>query len=467
VDEVPITPRPVDRFRDALGADAVAEFGLRMAQARDRLGEGTVWQINSTAEGGGVAEMLQSILGYPVECGIRVRWLVIDGAGEFFELTKRLHNLLHGSPGDGGPLGAHERRQYENTLGSEADGILRLVRAGDAVVLHDPQTLGLAPDLAQRGARVVWSCHIGADEANEHTRRAWRFLLPYTAATRRQIFSRHQYRWEPLDRDAVAVIPPCIDAHAVKNQPLEDSRVAAILAAAGVIPCDVQVPPSFVRQDEQHGEITDRAELIEDAPVPSDARLVTQISRWDPLKDHRGVLAGFCEHVADRVDAHLVLAGPAAGAVSDDPESEQTLAELRAAWSAVDPDRRRHVHIACLPMNDVEQNAAIVNALQRRADVVVQKSLAEGFGLTVAEAMWKGRPTVGSSVGGIQDQIEDGVSGLLTEPSDLAAFGAAVVSLLDDGNHALALGRAARERVCAEYLAPGYLARLFALTSAA
>jgi trehalose synthase len=467
VDEIPITPQPVNSFHDALGTDAVAEFCAQMVAVRERLGERTVWQVNSTAEGGGVAEMLQSVLGYPVDCGIRVRWLVIDGGDDFFELTKRLHNLLHGSPGDGGPLTAAERQQYDDTLASEAEDILRLVRPGDAVVLHDPQTLGLAPALAQRGASVVWSCHVGADEPNEHTRRAWRFLLPYTTATGHQVFARRQYRWETLDPAGVAVIPPCIDAHSVKNQFLDEAQVSAILTAAGVVPSDASASPSFVRQDGRHSEVTDHAEMIEDGPVPADAQLVTQISRWDPLKDHRGVLTSFCENVADDVDAHLLLAGPAPDAVSDDPEGERTFAELHAAWTAVEPERRRRLHLACLPMTDVEQNAAIVNALQRRSDVVVQKSLAEGFGLTVAEAMWKGRATVGSRVGGIQDQIEHGVSGMLAEPNDLAGFGSAITSLLHDRETARELGRAARERVCAEYLAPHYLVRFLKLASAA
>jgi trehalose synthase len=458
----------LDRFRDVLGGEAVARFTEEMTTARDQLAERTVWHINSTSEGGGVAEMLQCVLGYPMDCGIRVRWLVVDGNDEFFELTKRLHHLLHGSSGDGGQIGPREQRQYESFLAAEALELEPLVRAGDAVVLHDPQTLGLAPPLAEIGATVIWSCHIGADVPNDHSRAAWRFLLPYTRATSHQVFSRGQYRWEGLDPDTVAIIPPCIDVHSVKNQPLDDAQVTAILAASGVLPDPLPTPPpSYARQDGTRGQIGAVAEMIEDAAVPPDAPLVVQISRWDPLKDHVGVLTGFCEHVAGDLDAHLILAGPAADAVSDDPESEQTLAELRDAWSRIEAERRRNVHIGCLPMSDVDENAAIVNALQRRADVVVQKSLAEGFGLTVAEAMWKARPTVGSRVGGIQDQIEDDTSGALVEPDDLAAFGAAVTALLRDRAAAARFGRAARQRVCDNYLAPRYLVDMFQLVTSA
>src|SRR5205807_4916178 len=139
--------------------------------------------------------------------------------------------------------------------------------------------------------------------------------------------------------------------------------------------------------------------------------------------------------------AHLILGGPAPGSVSDDPEEEAALREVRQAWEALGLADRRRVHLACLPMEDLDENAAIVNALQRRADVVVQKSLAEGFGLTVAEAMWKERPVVASGIGGIQDQITDGESGLLVgDPTDLDAFGRAVSELLGDAERAAEMG---------------------------
>jgi len=245
---------------------------------------------------------------------------------------------------------------------------------------------------------------------------------------------------------------------------LDDVSVAAILDAAALIPTRTDsAHAAFTRHDQTTGRVTNRASMIEDAPLPSSARLVAQISRWDPLKDHLGVLTGFCTH--GPTDAHLVLAGPDPHAISDDPESQQTLTELHAARNALDPASRRRVHLACLPMSDLDENAAIVNALQRRADVVVQKSLAEGFGLTVAEAMWKSRPTIGSRVGGIQDQIEADLSGLLIDPTDLAQFGAALTMLLRDQAAATTLGQAAHQRVCSEYLAPHHLERVLRLAA--
>jgi trehalose synthase len=456
VREVDITANPVDRFGGVLPREDMTRFTTAATDAAARLAGHHLWHLNSTAEGGGVAEMLQSILGYLKGCDVPVRWLVINGNEDFFVVTKRLHHLLHGRPGDGGPLGDAERKVYESALADELPALLDLVEAGDVAVLHDPQTLGLAPALAEAGVELLWACHIGADEANDHTRLAWEFLAPYTAHTRRQVFSRRQYAWEVLDPAEVAVIPPCIDAFSAKNEPLDDEAIRAILDAAGVIPDPAATGnPTYVARDGELGRITHRATMIEDDATPADAAVVLQVSRWDPLKDHVGVMTGFCENGPDW--AHLILAGPDPDSVSDDPEGKASLDELTGAWRELPAEQRRRVHIACLPMDDVDENAAVVNALQRRATVVVQKSLAEGFGLTVAEAMWKARPVVGSRVGGIQDQVEHDVSGVLIDPTDLAMFGKAVTALLDDPDRASEMGRRAHDRACRRYLAPCHL----------
>jgi trehalose synthase len=200
-----------------------------------------------------------------------------------------------------------------------------------------------------------------------------------------------------------------------------------------------------------------RVSAVEEAPAPIDAPLVVQVSRWDRLKDHVGVVHGFARHVRRDLGAHLLVVGPDTSSVADDPEGAEVLAENVAAWSRLPARQRASVHLLSLPVKDRLENAVVVNALQRQADVVVQKSLAEGFGLTVAEAMWKRRPVVGSRVGGIQEQIVDGRSGLLVNPVDLKAFGQAVSSLIPDVGFAQAIGHAARARVRARYLPPHFL----------
>jgi trehalose synthase len=189
--------------------------------------------------------------------------------------------------------------------------------------------------------------------------------------------------------------------------------------------------------------------------VPADVPVVVQISRWDALKDPHGVIRGFAEFVPESTGAHLVYAGPAVAAVADDPEGLEVLRQSVALWERLPDEQKRRVHLASLPMDDPAENATIVNALQRYAAVIVQKSLAEGFGLTVAEAMWKGRPVVASRIGGIETQIIHGETGLLLEdPRDLKAYADAVTGLLLDPPLAQRLGERARERVRIEFTSP-------------
>jgi trehalose synthase len=176
------------------------------------------------------------------------------------------------------------------------------------------------------------------------------------------------------------------------------------------------------------------------------------------MKDMAGVMNGFVQHVDPSLDAHLLLCGPVVTGVADDPEGAEVLNECMALWRELPHAARSRVHLACIPMADADENAAIVNAIQRHASVVVQKSLAEGFGLTVAEAMWKRQPVVASAVGGIVDQIEDGTHGLLVDdPADLPAFGRAVESLIRDRDEARRLAENGRQRVASEFLGDRHL----------
>jgi trehalose synthase len=396
--------------------------------------------------------MLVTVLAYARGAGVDARWLVVGGGPEFFTLTKRIHNRLHGSPGDGGELGAAERAVYEATLAQPAAELRALLAPDDLVILHDPQTAGLIPAVRAWGVPVVWRCHVGLDHANALAQEAWTFLEPYVLQADAYVFSREAFVWEDLDPARRAIIAPSIDAFAPKNQELEPALVQAILVAAG-LRTGRSGPARFRRLDGSEGEVRRRAHMVEERPLDAGERHVLQVSRWDSLKDPLGVIAGFADHVARCTDAHLVYAGPDVMAVADDPEGAGVFGAARELWHTLPAAVRERVHLALLPMEDAEENAVIVNALQRDAAVVVQKSLAEGFGLTVAEAMWKSRPVVASRIGGIQDQIEDGRSGiLLDDPRDLEAYGAAVRALLEDPARAAAMGRAAHERVRDRFL---------------
>ena len=455
--EVGISSLPLSRFRSVLAADEFADVCARMDRGRALLSDRTVWNVSSTAHGGGVAEMLVSLLGYARGASIDARWMVIGGNKTFFTLTKRIHNRLHGFSGDGGPLGEVERLDYEATLSPNARALCTLIAPGDAVILHDPQTAGLIGPLRALGVPVVWRCHVGVDTPNDLVRGAWRFLEPYVQRADAVVFSRAAFVWENVEMTRTEIITPTIDVFSPKNQAMDEHTIEAILGAAGLRhggnPTDARA--EFVRMDGVHDVVHRRARTIEEQALQPEDAYVLQVSRWDALKDPHGVIAGFAEHIAPCTDVHLVYAGPAVDAVSDDPEGAAVLDQAHAQWKALPSDLRARIHLALLSMEDAEENGAVVNALQRGADIVVQKSVAEGFGLTVAEAMWKARPVVASRLGGIQDQIEHGRSGvLLDDPHDLRAFGTAVTGLLHDHGAAAAMGQAARERVRERFLAP-------------
>jgi trehalose synthase len=452
----------VARLAPLVGADRLSSLKQFAEGARAALAGRAFIHVNSTAAGGGVAEMLAPLLAYKRGLGIDARWLVIQGDRTFFEITKRIHNGIHGVPGDAGPLGAQEHRHYERVLRENASELLTLVRAEDVVVLHDPQTAGLAGVLADAGAHVIWRCHIGCDAQNEWTRRAWGFLRTYLDGVESYVVSRASFAPPSADPARVHVIPPSIDAFSAKNQQMSGRTVLMTLGYVGLLGGGGRAPDlAFTRHDGSPGRISRHADILQTGPPPPpEAPLVVQVSRWDRLKDMTGVMTGFAENVDPGLGAHLVLAGPAVTGVADDPEASAVLNDCIVQWRTLPHSERTRVHLACLPMADQDENGAIVNALQRHARVVVQKSLAEGFGLTVTEAMWKGRPIVASAVGGIVDQIRHREHGLLVDdPTDLAAFGNAVSSLLRAPSEAERLGRNARGRALDEYLGDRHLAQ--------
>jgi trehalose synthase len=433
VEQVAVAPVPLERLAPLLTPERVQRLETYVAVAQRLLEGRTIWNINSTARGGGVAEMLHTLVAYAAGAGVDIRWLVVGGDPAFFTVTKRIHNRLHGVPGDGGRLDADARATYDATLARQRGEVADRVRPGDVVLLHDPQTAGLARELRDRGALVVWRCHVGLDEHNEWTREAWGFLRELVEPAQATIFSRESFAPDWVDRRWLRVIPPSLDPFSPKNEDLDDGEVEALVHRHGLV--------------------------VEGAALPTDGRVVLQVSRWDRLKDMAGVLDAFAEHLGDLPpDVHLVLAGPEASGVADDPEAAEVLAECRARWRSLPEQARERSHLVSVPMDDLDDNARIVNALQRWATVVVQKSLAEGFGLTVTEPMWKARPVVASAVGGIRDQVEHGVSGLLLDdPHDGAELAAALSSLLTDAERCEEMGRAAHERVRDHYLADRHL----------
>jgi trehalose synthase len=442
--EVEVAARPVEELSGVLTAEQAERFRAAAERAAEVMSGRVVCNVSSTATGGGVAEMLRTLLGYVAGAGVRTRWLVIEGDLQFFAITKRLHNAIHGVE-DGTAFGATEHEHYERVLARNVPELLGSVGPDDFGLLHDPQTAGLVPPLAAAGHPVVWRSHIGRDTTNSATERGWGFLRRYLEAADQFVFSRRQYApsWVPADR--LWVIPPSIDPLSAKNRPIPPDERIAILTRAGMLAGGTRQQPA--------------PPIVQGAPPPPvDTRLVVQVSRWDRLKDMRGVMLGFSRLSSAVADAHLMLVGPAVTGVTDDPEGAEVLAECLDTWTSLPAGVRDRVHLASVPLDDPVENATIVNAVQRHAAVVTQKSIAEGFGLTVAEAMWKARPVVASAVGGIQDQIVSGRDGLLIDdPYDLDGFAAAVAKVLTDDQLAQRLGEAAQRRVREQFLGDRHL----------
>jgi trehalose synthase len=466
--EVHVQALAPERMAPLIGPERTERFDKFAQQASEMLSGRAVVNVNSTPTGGGVAEMLRTLLAYARGVGVDTRWWVINGDRRFFDITKRIHNHLYGAPGDAGPLGADERRVYEEVLRANAEELLGVIQPGDVILLHDPQVAGLAPLLAGSGATLVWRCHVGSDVVNEHVESGWAFLHPYLRDVDAYVFSRVAFAPPWADPHRVFVIPPSIDPFATKNQEMEPEEVEAVLRYVGLLGGDGPPPrTTFTRPDGSPGRVDHHADVLQTGPPPpAEAPLIVQVSRWDRIKDMAGVMTAFAQYVDARTDAHLLLAGPVVSGVADDPEGGVVLQECVEVWRTLPHAERARVHLACVPMRDPDEHAVIVNAIQRQAAVVTQKSIAEGFGLTVAEAMWKSKPIVASAVGGIVDQIVDGEDGLLvSNPFDLAEFGADVRRLLEEPRYAARLGENARERARTDFLGDRHLeqwAQLFA-----
>ncbi len=355
-----------------------------------------VVMVNSTRDGGGVAEILRNMVPLLNELGLDVKWEVVEGNRGFFEMTKTLHNALHGRPE---PLTAEMLRSYAEVTTANAER-LREALDRDLVFIHDPQPAGLIAPLRREGQNWVFRCHI--DVSSPHPP-AWEFLHDLVRRYDASIFSHPSFA-QKLDHPQF-LIAPSIDPLADKNKPLPEDFVLKTLERFGL---DPKRP------------------------------LITQVSRFDKLKDPLGVIAAFRLVKRTHPEAQLLLAG---GAASDDPESADILPALQEA-AAQDPE----VHVLDLPpFSDLE-----INAFQRGSSVVLQKSLREGFALTVTEALWKERPVIATAVGGIPQQVLHGRTGWLTYSVEGTAY--YIRRVLDHPQEGAALGRQGREHVRRNFL---------------
>ncbi len=427
-----------------------------------------LWMVNSTPQGGGVAEMLPKLVSLLRELGVATEWAVLGTAEpRFFDLTKRLHNAIHGVGATA--FDAADREVYEAVNRENADDLAARLAPGDLLVVHDPQPMAMGSMLAGRlDLQAVWRCHIGLDGENASTRAAWEFLAPYAAAYHCSVFSAPEYiSLFPPHR--ATIIHPAIDPLSSKNRPLSSVRTTGVLANAGLV--DGHHPVLTPPFEQQAARLAGDGTFVPAAGAGSIGLLfrpiVTQVSRWDRLKGFLPLLHGFGRmkelrgHLAAPGSRHarrleivrLVLAGPDPASIQDDPEGREVLAELTGAYRGLAPEVQADIALLSLPMASRRQNALMVNALQRASSVVVQNSLEEGFGLTVTEAMWKSAAILGSSACGIRQQVRDGVDGrLVADPSDAEEVCETLNAMLAAPEERAVWGRNARRRVHDEFL---------------
>jgi trehalose synthase len=385
----PVPPAPLDDYQRIVGTASVDELRFLASELKGK----TVKMVNSTAVGGGVAEILNRLVPLLGELEVRTHWDVMTGGNDFFEVTKAFHNALHGS--------AYEltRQAQEIFLMHNELNRQRLQFSEDVVVIHDPQPAALIRARAETSARWVWRCHIDLSNPNPQV---WGFLRPFVEQYDAAIFSSQSFaRQLPIPQ---YLFYPCIDPLSEKNKDLDDSAVQKVCDEFGI----------------------DRSRPI-----------VTQVSRFDRLKDPVGVVQAF-KLARKYVDCQLVLAG---GGASDDPEGAIVLKEVREAAAG-----DRDIIILDLP----PWCAFEINALQRASTLIVQKSIKEGFGLTVTEALWKGKPTIAGAVGGIPNQVIHKLTGALVHSVEGCAY--QIRYLLTHPEFAAQLGRNGHEHVKENFL---------------
>jgi trehalose synthase len=449
-------------------AHAVQDLRTAARPMVPRLKGRTVWMLSSTAQGGGVAEMMPRLVGLLRDLGVKCEWLVMTSRDPaFFKLTKRLHNLIHdfGRPG----FSSQEKAVYHAVSREVADVLGQLLDPEDILVVHDPQPLGIGAELKRRtGIRCIWRCHIGLDHSTKATDAAWAFLRPYARIYDHAVFTAAEYLPSYLVGKA-SVIHPAIDPLSHKNRELSAHKLVGILCNAGLMksPHPVLTPDWDDRVIRLHPDGRFLPAHEENGVGLMYRPIITQISRWDELKGWQPLLEGFLRlkqkhrrkkgpssRKRHRIEiARLVLAGPDPSAIQDDPEGQHVLASLCRYFCGLKPDDQNCVALLLLPMTSEKCNHLMVNVIQRCSTVVVQNSLQEGFGLTATEAMWKRVPVLGSSACGLRLQIRDRIDGRLTgNPLAADEIAETLDEMLADPLQREVYGRNAQRRVYERFL---------------
>lgn len=451
-----VDPRPLARVTQHFDTARLELLQQIAPQVRRNLTGHVVYNLDAGASSAGATEMIYAVLAGIQALGVQTRWYTCDVEAPHAEALAPLETMLQGICE---PQPLPTQSDYEAVFDDVAEELINRANPGDVVALHTPAMAGIAPKLKAAGLRVLWRCHAGPDHTTESSQAAWDYLRPYIDEVDALIVTRSEHQPPWPDAPKTVVIPPSIDPGAARNANMAGDVVINTLSRASIMSGgDANVHVEFQRNDGSWGAVRRHYDvLVRGNLVPHQARVVTQVGRWDRLKDMTAVAAAFAEHLDQlQTDVHLLLVGPRP-TVNENAAAE-VLDELCTFVDQLPEAAQDRIHVATLPSDDADEGAHLINAIQRRSTVVAQKSLAEGFGLAIAEAMWKGKPVVASAVGGLQDQISDEVSGLLVaDPHDLSAFMKQICRLLDDPHLAAQLGARAHESVRSHYLGDRHL----------
>lgn len=421
----------------------------------------TIWMINSTSIGGGVAEMLPMLITmFKDTTNINIKWVVLQTKNKsFFNITKQIHNNIHGvfNPKTMEILNKSHRLILESICKKACDELIPLIKPNDIIIIHDPQPLAMIKFLKKshkcNDNIIIWRSHIGIDDKqNEITNKTWKFLKPYINLSDHIIFSLKDYIPNYIIKEnkiPYNIIPPAICPFTPKNIELTHNELLKILANSNIVyypSSDSNKSLSWKYKVKRVcGKTGKLIECSNDKYTNFNLLfnpIICQISRWDHLKGWIQLIHAFV-YLKQNIDKQyiknmiLILGGPDPSFIQDDPEGIKVFNDLCKYYQSLNNDIniQNSIYILSLPMNNRDENALIVNALQRLSSIIVQNSLREGFGLTVTEAMFKGTPIIASSVGGIKTQVFNQINGItINDPTNYKSVANSIINMINSGN---------------------------------
>lgn len=464
-----------EEYRDFPGlAPTIDRLEKKALAIKKRLRGRRLWMLNSTAVGGGVAEMMPALISLMNQLKLPVSWLVFSVSDPaFFHFTKKMHHLLHGRSPNGYVITDEEKRKYLDVSSTIAQDLKSVVGKRDLIVVHDPQPLGAGTILSKScpSLKLLWRCHVGTEFRNLYSQEVWSYLRQFFKPYAETFFTHPDYIPSFLKKKS-SLLSPSVDPLSNKNEVLSTEELVEIFKMAGLYGTKMRGFKKPVKRLLANG-----SKVLPQELNPFSNPMVLQVSRWDHLKGFIPLMEGFLFMKERLRSTHfkglteitqkmlnetiLILAGPEEGGkIADDPEPKAVLQEIINYYRELPVKHQKDIYILLLPMDSRQENALICNALQRSAEIIVQNSIREGFGLTVTEALWKETPVLATGVGGLRQQVKDKETGLLIRnPMNSREVGQKLLYLLTHKRERMTMARRGWIRTIENFLAPVHVLR--------